>query len=79
VSRKRRPLETAPRKAIPERDTESPSHQRAPFSDPVPGDPTAPGAPHEPGGVDYRQSEVNTTPTHHADTPDSEEKGRIAP
>ena len=42
-----------------ERDTASPSHQRPPFSDPLPGgkDPTAPGAPHEPGGADYRQSQ----------------------
>ena len=43
----------------PTADTESPSHQRPPFSDPLAGrvDPTSPGAPHEPGGVDYRQSE----------------------
>lgn len=42
-----------------ERDTESATHQRAPFSDPLADgmDPTAPGAPHEPGGVDYAQSE----------------------
>jgi hypothetical protein len=40
-------------------DTETPSHDRAPYSDPVAGgDPTAPGAPHEPGGEDYRQSEL---------------------
>lgn len=40
-------------------DTESPSHDRPSYSDPLPGggDPTAPGAPHEPGGEDYRQSE----------------------
>jgi hypothetical protein len=41
------------RSAVPgaPRDTETPSHQRASFNDPLPGgDPTAPGAPHEPGG-----------------------------
>lgn len=42
-----------------DRDTASPSHQRAPFADPLADgiDPTSPGAPHEPGGTDYRQSE----------------------
>ena len=79
MSRDRQPLETGDRSNIPPRDTESPSHQRAPFSDPIPGDPTARGAPHEPGGVDYHQSEVDTTPSHGADRPDSEEKGHIAP
>ena len=39
-------------------DTETPSHQRPPFADPLPGavDPTAPGAPHEPAGTDFTQS-----------------------
>ena len=39
-------------------DTETPSHQRPPFADPLAegADPTAPGSPHEPGGSDYRQS-----------------------
>ena len=39
-------------------DKASDSHQRAPYSDPLAGnlDPTAPGAPHEPGGTDYNQS-----------------------
>lgn len=37
-----------------ERDTESSTHQRAPFSEPLADgmDPTAPGAAHEPSGVD---------------------------
>lgn len=46
------------RAAIPgePRDTETPSHQRADFNDPLPGgDPTAPGAPHEPGGEAFTQ------------------------
>ena len=39
------------------RDTETPSHQRADFNDPLPGgDPTAPGAPHEPGGEGFTQA-----------------------
>jgi hypothetical protein len=47
------------RDAIPghPRDTETPSHQRADFNDPLPsGDPTAPGAPHEPGGEAFTQA-----------------------
>lgn len=46
------------RSAVPgePRDTETPSHQRASFNDPLPGgDPTAPGAPHEPGGEGFTQ------------------------
>lgn len=40
----------------PRLDTETPSHQRASFNDPLPGgDPTAPGAPHEPGGEGFTQ------------------------
>lgn len=49
-----------------DRDIASPSHQRPPFSDPLPGgvDPTAPGAPHEPGGEALRQSsEPDPRPT----------------
>jgi len=48
-----------------DRDTASPSHQRPPFADPLPGglDPTAPGAPHEPGGEATRQSGVNRQPS----------------
>jgi hypothetical protein len=38
-------------------DTETRSHQRASFSDPLPGgDPTAPGSPEEPGGETYTQA-----------------------
>lgn len=38
------------------RDIATPSHQRASFNDPLPGgDPTAPGAPHEPGGEGFTQ------------------------
>jgi hypothetical protein len=47
------------RDAIPghPRDTETPSHQRADYNDPLPGgDPTAPGAPHEPGGEAFTQA-----------------------
>jgi hypothetical protein len=44
------------------RDTETPSHQRADFNDPIPGgDPTAPGAPHEPGGEAFTQKPNPTT------------------
>ena len=40
----------------PARDIATPSHQRASFNDPLPGgDPTAPGAPHEPGGEGFTQ------------------------
>lgn len=41
------------------RDIESPTHQRAPFNDPLRDglDPTSPGAPHEPGGEAQRQSQ----------------------
>ena len=58
------------------RDTESPTHQRAPFNDPLREglDPTAPGAPHEPGGEAERQSE-RSPGTPIASTPDSEEPG----
>jgi len=58
------------------RDTASDTHQRAPFNDPLRGgmDPTAPGAPHEPGGEASRQSERSEgTPITAA--PDSEERG----
>ena len=47
------------RSAVPghARDSETPSHQRASFNDPLPGgDPTAPGAPHEPGGEGFTQT-----------------------
>ena len=47
------------RRAIPgaPEDTETKSHQRADFNDPLPGgDPTAPGAPHEPGGEGFTQA-----------------------
>jgi hypothetical protein len=38
-------------------DTETPSHQRAEFNDRLAGgDPTAPGAPNEPGGIAFNQS-----------------------
>jgi hypothetical protein len=52
------------RSAVPghPRDTETPSHQRADFNDPLPGgDPTAPGAPHEPGGEGFTQAPNATT------------------
>jgi hypothetical protein len=40
----------------PASDIATPSHQRASFNDPLPGgDPTAPGAPHEPGGEGFTQ------------------------
>ena len=57
------------------RDTESPQHRRATFNDPLPGgmDPTAPGAPHEPGGDAFRQSQSNTNDVPGADRLDSEE------
>jgi hypothetical protein len=46
----------------PERDIATPSHQRASFNDPLPGgDPTAPGAPHEPGGEGFTQKANDTT------------------
>lgn len=59
------------------RDIASPSHQRAPFSDPLAdgADPTSPGAPHEPGGTDYRQSKEQANAPLNA-RPDSEEKPR---
>lgn len=59
------------------RDIASPSHQRPPFSDPLAGgaDPTSPGAPHEPGGTDYRQSKEQGHAPLHA-RPDREEKPR---
>ena len=79
MSDARRPLETARRDGIPDRDTESPSHQRPPYADPVPGDPTAPGAPHEPGGMDFNQSSTDTTRPDSADRPDAEERARSAP
>ena len=44
------------------RDIATPSHQRASFNDPLPGgDPTAPGAPHEPGGEGFTQKPNPTT------------------
>ena len=49
------------------RDTPSPSHERAPYSDPLRDglDPTSPGAPHEPGGEAERQSQRSPgTPLH---------------
>jgi len=52
------------RPAVPgaPRDTETPSHQRADFNDPLPGgDPTAPGAPHEPGGEGFTQAKNPST------------------
>ena len=46
----------------PTRDIATPSHQRASFNDPLPGgDPTAPGAPHEPGGEGFTQEPNATT------------------
>ncbi|MGH7638117.1 MAG: hypothetical protein ACREOK_10745 [Gemmatimonadaceae bacterium] len=59
------------------RDIASPSHQRPPFSDPLAdgADPTSPGAPHEPGGTDYRQSKEQDNAALNA-TPDSEEEPR---
>lgn len=59
------------------RDIASPSHQRAPFSDPLAdgADPTSPGAPHEPGGTDYRQSKEQDTAPLHA-KPNSEQAPR---
>lgn len=61
----------------PPRDMPSPSHDRAEFNDPLPGgDPTAPGAPHEPGGEAFRQSEIENPATHRADTPEQWEKGK---
>lgn len=50
-----------------DRQDDSSTHDRPPFADPLADgmDPTAPGAPHEPGGSDYHQSETRT-----ADTPD---------
>jgi hypothetical protein len=47
------------RAAVPgsPRDTETPSHQRASYNDPLPGgDPTAPGSPQEPGGEAFTQA-----------------------
>ena len=57
---------------------ESQSPPRAPFSDPLAGgmDPTAPGAPHEPGGTDYRQSDSQDAATPES-VPDSEPSGRM--
>ena len=50
---------------------------RAPFADPLAGglDPTAPGAPHEPGGTDYRQSEGQDAGTPES-VPDSDATAR---
>ena len=60
-----------------DRDIASPSHQRPPFADPLAGgiDPTSPGAPHEPGGTDYRQSEEQENAPLYS-TPDKDEKPR---
>lgn len=62
-----------------DRDIASPSHQRPPFADPLAGgvDPTSPGAPHEPGGTDYRQSQEQENAGLNA-RPDSEETPRKA-
>jgi hypothetical protein len=59
------------------RDIASPSHQRPPFADPLAGgvDPTSPGAPHEPGGTDYRQSQEQENAAINA-KPDSEQESR---
>ena len=56
---------------------ESQAPARAPFSDPLAGgmDPTAPGAPHEPGGTDYRQSDSQDTVTPES-APDSKNPAR---
>ena len=54
-------------------DTESPSHQRPPFADPLAdgADPTAPGSPHEPGGVDYNQSRADKAGDNRPESPES--------
>jgi hypothetical protein len=60
-----------------DRDIASPSHDRPPFADPLAEgvDPTSPGAPHEPGGTDYRQSKEQENASL-TGKPDSEEKPR---
>lgn len=62
-----------------DRDVASPSHQRPPFADPLPGgiDPTAPGAPHEPGGEALRQSKVKNPATPSTSLSDLEETRRL--
>jgi hypothetical protein len=56
------------------RDTETPSHQRASYNDPLPGgDPTAPGAPNEPGGEAF--THVPNPSTSKALDVDDHEKG----
>lgn len=67
-----------------DRDSASPSHQRPPFADPLPGgiDPTAPGAPHEPGGEALRQSREKDRETPATSLPDwkeAREKGQPEP
>jgi hypothetical protein len=61
-----------------DRDTESPTHQRPSFSDPLAGgiDPTAPGAPHEPGGTDYHQSQERSAVDPGAAIPDADMRPR---
>jgi hypothetical protein len=60
-------------------DGPTPSHQRADFNDPLPaGDPTAPGAPHEPGGDAFRQSTTSSPGTSHALEIGDRQKGRPA-
>ena len=61
-----------------DRDFASRSHQRPPFADPLAGgiDPTAPGAPHEPGGEAMRQSRVKNPNTPSTSFPLDREKGR---
>ena len=64
------------RSAVPghARDSETASHQRASFNDPLPGgDPTAPGAPHEPGGEGFTQAP--NASTSKAIRPGSDNKG----
>ena len=58
-----------------ERDVASPSHQRPPFADPLAGgiDPTAPGAPHEPGGEATNQSQGRNADAPGASRPDWKE------
>ena len=60
-------------------DTETPSHQRADFNDPLPGgDPTAPGAPHEAGGEAFNQSTSSNPTTSKSLRVDDDQKGRPA-
>lgn len=58
-----------------DRDIATPSHQRPPFADPLPGgmDPTAPGAPHEPGGDAMRQSRPVSPATRDTRRPEVKE------